>query len=154
VFTLIPPSFASILPLFLSTFERPKSTLRDERWEKLGMSFIFRTVFWLGLAMVMLPPEARLGGGDDMAEFRDLDVGLELQNAANAVLSVGNQAANVCETNPQLCKAGGDLANAALAAATTVATDVTGQLRSEAWKTLATAENDLPHGKKIQARVE
>ena len=118
------------------------------------MGFIFRTVFWLGLALVALPPEARLGGGDDTAEFRNVDVAVELKNAADTVWSSAAQIMSTCETNPQLCKAGADLVNTSLAAATDVAQDVAAQLVSEPHKTLAPAESRKPQSKKIQARVE
>jgi hypothetical protein len=118
------------------------------------MSFIVRTIFWLGLAMVMLPPEARLGSGDDAAEFRNIDLALEAHNMAYGLWSASTKITSVCETNPQLCKAGSDLVNASLAAATNVATDITDRLRSETAKPLATAENDTKTSKKFQARVE
>jgi hypothetical protein len=118
------------------------------------MSFIVRTIFWLGLATVMLPPEARLGGGGDAAEFRNADLALEAHNMVYALWSASSKITSVCETNPQLCKAGGDLANATLAAATNLAGNVTDRLRSETAKPLATAENDKKASKKFQARVE
>lgn len=118
------------------------------------MGFIFRTIFWLGLALVALPPEARLGGGDDMAEFRNIDVAAELKTAADAAWSRADQIMSTCETNPQLCKAGVDLVNTSLAAATDMAQGVAVQLVSAPAKPLATAESVKPRSQKIQARVE
>jgi hypothetical protein len=121
--------------------------------EKLDMGFIFRTIFWLGLALVALPPEARLGGGDT-AEVRNLDVAAELKNAADTVMSSAAQIMSTCETNPQLCKAGSDLVNTSLAAATHVAENMAAQLVSAPHKPLAPAESAKPRSQKIQARVE
>ena len=118
------------------------------------MSFIFRSIFWLGLAMVVLPPEARLGGGSETAEIRDLDLALEFQNASETLWSLGNQIANTCEANPQLCRAGTDMANTALATAANVAEHVTQQVADKADRALATAESTETTTKKIQARVE
>ena len=84
------------------------------------MGFIFRTIFWLGLATVILPPKARLGG-DGTADFRDVDISFELHNAVYGLWSLGAQAASACDTNPQLCKAGSDLVDASFAAANTLA---------------------------------
>lgn len=72
------------------------------------MSFIFRTIFWLALAVVVVPPEARMGG-HDTADFRDMDVGLELHNAAYTAWSMASASMQACNANPQLCKAATDL---------------------------------------------
>lgn len=118
------------------------------------MGFIFRTVFWLGLALVALPPEARLGGGDDMTTFRDLNVAAEVNAVAETVRTQIGNLMSTCETNPQLCKAGADLVNNSLAAATDMAEGMAVQLASEPHKPLATAESAKPRSQKIQARVE
>ncbi len=118
------------------------------------MGFIFRTIFWLGLALVALPPEARLGGGHDTAEFRNIDVAAQLKTVADAAWARADQIMSTCETNPQLCKAGVDLVNTSLAAATDMAEGMAVQLTSEPRKPLATAESVKPRSQKIQARVE
>ena len=141
---------------FAFVFEHFRTSPDDtpgEVWRS-AVGFIFRTIFWLGLALVALPPEARLGGGGNTAEFRNVDVALELKNAADTVWSSAAQIMSTCETNPQLCKAGADLVNTSLAAATDVAQDVAAQLVSEPHTTLAPAESRKPKSKKIQARVE
>jgi hypothetical protein len=110
------------------------------------MGFIFRTVFWLGLAMVILPPQARLGG-DDTADFEQVDLGRELQNAGSTLWSLGVSALNTCDTNPGLCKAGVELWNTTVRTSTSLAGDAQNQ-----WEKEAKAE---PRAKaKIQARVE
>lgn len=72
------------------------------------MSFIFRTVFWLALAIVVVPPKARIGG-QDVADFRDVDVELELHNAAYTAWSMVSSSVEACDANPQLCTAATDL---------------------------------------------
>lgn len=118
------------------------------------MTFIFRTIFWLSLAAVALPPEARLGGGDETAEIRMADLTREIANAANVVWSSAGEILSTCETNPQLCKAGIDLVNSSLATAADAANGLAVGLASEADKSLADAESRKPHSQKIQARVE
>lgn len=114
------------------------------------MGFVFRSIFWLSLALVLVPPDARLGG-DEEVEWRDVDVGLELHNAAYALWGLAAQAADACESNPELCNAAGDLADTAVKTATKLATDTTARL-TEAPPEPAEIRA-APH-KKIQARVE
>ena len=117
------------------------------------MGVIFRSIFWLGLAVVILPPKERLGGADT-ADFGDVDIGFELHNAAYGLWSLGSQAASVCETNPQLCAAGSDILNASFAAAKSVTTQMADRFASVPEEPLADAENAIERSKKIHARVE
>ena len=72
------------------------------------MGFIFRTIFWLSLAIVVVPPEARLGG-HDTADFRNVDLEQEFHNAAFAAWSWTSNASVACDANPQLCHAAAGL---------------------------------------------
>jgi len=72
------------------------------------MSFIFRSIFWLALAIVVLPPEARIGG-QDIADFRDVDIDYELHNAAYTAWSMASNAMEACEGNPKFCQAAAEL---------------------------------------------
>lgn len=114
------------------------------------MGFIFRTIFWLALALVVVPPQARLGG-DEEVEWRDVDLGLELHNAAYALWGLTVDAASACETNPQLCTAAGELVDTTVKTATTLATDAAGRWAKEPSEP---AEIRAAPHKKIQARVE
>ena len=118
------------------------------------MGFIVRTIFWLGLAMAMLPPEARLGGGDDAPNIRDVDVSLAMKNASETLQAWGSKVANVCETNPQLCKAGSDVVNSSLAAAANTAGTFAAALRDGTQMPLAPAKTVKQASQKFQARVE
>lgn len=68
------------------------------------MSFIFRTIFWLSLAVVVVPPQSRLGG-HDTADVRDVDIEQEFHNAAFAAWSLASNVSVSCDANPQLCHA-------------------------------------------------
>jgi len=114
------------------------------------MGFVFRSIFWLSLALVVVPPHARLGG-DEEVELRDVDLGLELHDAAYALWGLTVQAAGACETNPELCTAAGDLADTAVKTATDFATDATARLSKKPFEPAKIRA--APH-KKIQARVE
>jgi hypothetical protein len=115
------------------------------------MSFIIRSIFWLALAVVALPPEARLGGGAGEVDMHDVDLGLELHNAAYAAWAFVTQAAKACDTNPELCTAAGDLVDTAVATATGLAAEVK-ENHHPAAQTAPGAHATRP--KKIQARVE
>jgi hypothetical protein len=74
------------------------------------MSFIFRTIFWLTLASVVIPPEARLGGDD--GDAMPADLGAAMHDIAYEVWGFGVGLAQTCETNPELCQAGQELISA------------------------------------------
>jgi hypothetical protein len=72
------------------------------------MSFIFKTVFWLSLAMILIPEEARLGG-HDTTSVDQVDLEFEFQAATRAVWAWAGDAMETCEDKPQACKAAADL---------------------------------------------
>jgi hypothetical protein len=118
------------------------------------MGFVFRTVFWLGLALIILPPEARFGQGKDDVDVRDVDLGLELHNAAYSAWSFATQLASTCDTNPELCKAGENLWKATATAAGGLAAEVQDRWQEAPVEPVKLAETKPKHSKKIQARVE
>jgi hypothetical protein len=105
------------------------------------MGFIFRTVFWLSLAIVLIPPEARLGGR-------------EIQSAGTALWSLGGSALNACETNPGLCKAATNLWTTTLRTTGELAADAQNQLEKSPPLALQGVEDEPRRSPKIQARVE
>ena len=118
------------------------------------MGFVLRAVFWLGLAMVILPPEARLGGSADDVDIRDVDVGLELHNAIYSAWAMATQVASTCDTNPELCDAGTNLWKATVATTESLATEVQDGWQSAAFKPDENTRVKPKPVKKIQARVE
>lgn len=72
------------------------------------MGFIFRTIFWLSAASVIIPQGSRLGG-EEVADFRNVDVEHELRAAVVAAWSLANSAAGACAGNQELCDAAGRL---------------------------------------------
>jgi hypothetical protein len=114
------------------------------------MGFVFRTIFWLALALVVVPPQARLGG-DEEVDWRDVDLDLALHDVAYALWGLTVQVGSACETNPELCKAAGDLADTAVKTAGAIASDTTARLADEPAEPAKIRA--APH-KKIQARVE
>ena len=122
-------------------------------WET-PMGFIFRSIFWLALALVALPPEARLGGGAGEVDMREVDLGEELHNAAYAAWAFVAETASSCDTNPELCKAAASLWDTTLKTAAGMAGKV-----DERWEPAVDApvkftEAPATGRKKIQARVE
>lgn len=118
------------------------------------MGFIFRSIFWLALALVALPPEARLGGGEGEVDMREVDLGLELHNAVYAAWGFAVEAVSACDTNPELCKAAGSLWDTTVATATRLAGDAQERWDPAAGDETRLAEAAATGAKKIQARVE
>jgi hypothetical protein len=119
----------------------------------LPMGFIFRSVFWLALAMAILPPQARLGG-DEAVDFRDVDVGLELHNAAYSAWQFSTQIMSSCESNPQLCAAGTRLWDTTVSTVTAIANETSETLQTREEEPVRVADNHHARSGKIQARVE
>lgn len=117
------------------------------------MGFIFRSVFWLALAIAIVPPQARLGG-DEEVDLRDVDVGLELHNAAYSAWQFSTQIMSSCESNPQLCAAGERLWDTTVSTVNTIATEASETLQSRQEKPVRVAEIHHDRKAKIQARVE
>lgn len=120
------------------------------------MGFIFRTVFWLSLAMVVLPPQARIGGGAGDVAWQDIDVALELHNIAYAAWGLGVEAmsSTSCDANPQLCKTAVDLWDTTVATTTGLREELNDRLKETNTAPHKLAENEHRAPKKIQARVE
>lgn len=91
------------------------------------MGFIFRTIFWLSAAAVILPPGSRLGG-DNIAEFRDVDIELELRAAAFSAWTMVSSASQACADNPELCQSVRKLWNVSVSTASDLANQA-----PEAW---------------------
>jgi hypothetical protein len=117
------------------------------------MGFIFRTIFWLGLALVIVPPHARLGADGDVA-WQDIDVGQELHNAAYAAWGLSVDALSACDTNPELCKTAANLWDTTVSTAANLTADVNARWKDADAKAVKLAENEHRSPKKIQARVE
>ena len=86
------------------------------------MGFIFRTIFWLSAASVIIPHGSRLGE-DEIADFRNADLELELRAAAVSAWSIANAAAGACDDNPDLCKAASRLWDTTLDTAAGIVSD-------------------------------
>jgi hypothetical protein len=117
------------------------------------MGFIFRSVFWLALAAAILPPQARLGG-DETVDMSEIDVGLELHNAAYAAWQFSTQIMSACEGNPQLCEAGNRLWDTTVSTVNTLANEASETLQTRQEGSVRVTENHRARDGKIQARVE
>src|SRR5437588_812014 len=97
------------------------------------MGFILRSVFWLALASIVVPAEARLGYTDKGARGREVPVSEQVHDAAYAVWGFATQLAQTCDTNPALCAAGQNLMS--------TVTDTGASLLKEAQSHLSAPEN-------------
>jgi hypothetical protein len=118
------------------------------------MGFIFRTVFWLSVAMIIVPPQARLGGGEGDVDLRDIDLGYELHTAAYAAWGLVADAASACDANPELCKSATKLWDTTVKTAAGLGGELTEHWKDAEEKSGKLAENAEKTPKKIQARVE
>ena len=117
------------------------------------MGFIFRTAFWLALAVVIVPPKARLGG-DEATELEQMDLNTALAEAKAAAWAIGDAALNTCTHNPKLCETGQQLVDTTFATANGVIGDVENTMRGGKEQVRVAAKSTPHRTKKIQARVE
>ena len=117
------------------------------------MGFIFRTVFWLALAVVIVPPKARLGG-DEATELEQMDINMALAEAKQAAWAIGDAALNTCAHNPKLCETGQQLVDTTFATANGVMSDVENTMRGGKEQPRLRTKSTPHRTKKIQARVE
>jgi len=118
------------------------------------MGFILRSVFWLTLASIVVPAEARLGYRDRASGGREVSFNEQIHDTAYAVWGFTAQLAQTCDTNPSLCTAGQSLMS--------TVTDTGASLLREAQSRLSTPENPRfvaasshpQQHKKFQARIE
>ena len=118
------------------------------------MGFIFRTVFWLSVAMIIVPPQARLGGGDGDVDWRDIDLGYEVHAAAYAAWGLAVDAVSACDANPELCKSAANLWDTTVKTATGVGAELTERWKDADENAEKLAENTKASPAMIQARVE
>jgi hypothetical protein len=106
------------------------------------MGFIFRTIFWLSAAVVILPPGSRLGG-DNIAEFRDVDIEQELRAAAFSAWSIVSSASLACAENPELCQSATKLWNVSVSTVTDLIST-----EQAAWHQAQAEFDEMPHSRK------
>ena len=117
------------------------------------MGFLFRTAFWLAIAAVILPPEARLGG-DEQVELRDIDLESELHDAAYAAWAFSTHVFSACESNPELCGAANKLWDTTTATVANLAADMREPSEKPHEIQPRSGEQTPKPAQKIQARVE
>ena len=118
------------------------------------MGFILRSVFWLTLASIIVPAEARLGYGDKDAVGHEASFRDQVHDAAYAAWGFATRIAQTCDTNPALCAAGQNLMS--------TVTDTGASLLKEAQSRLSVPENPrvleatshVQQHRKFQARIE
>jgi len=103
------------------------------------MGFIFRTIFWLSAASVIIPHGSRLGG-EEVADFRSVDIEHELRAAAVTAWSLANSAAGACAENRELCDAAGRLWETTLDTAGAIVSN-SSKVEADAAQPMETASN-------------
>lgn len=103
------------------------------------MGFIFRTIFWLSAASMIIPHSSRLGG-EEVADFRQVDIEQEVRAAVVTAWSLANSAAGACNENRELCAAAGRLWETTLDTAADILGKVT-KAEADAAQPVETAAN-------------
>jgi hypothetical protein len=118
------------------------------------MGFILRSVFWLSLASIVVPAQARLGYDGRTASGKDVPVAEQLHDAAYAAWGFAVQVGQTCESNPSLCEAGQNLISTVSATGTSLIQEAQARLAAPKNTHLAEASVHPQQHKKFQDRIE
>ena len=119
------------------------------------MGFILRSVFWLGLASIIVPVEARLGYDGDAAQGHDVPLAERMHDAAYAAWGFAVQVGKTCDTNPSFCAAGQNLISTVSDTGASLLQEVQARLLPPPKNThLADASTHAQQHKKFQDRIE
>ena len=118
------------------------------------MGFILRSVFWLTLASIVVPAQARLGYDATSTGGREVPFSEQVHDAAYAAWGFATQLAQTCDTNPSLCAAGQNLMSTVTDTGASLLREAQSRLSpAEKPRILEAATHAQPH-KKFQARIE
>lgn len=119
------------------------------------MGFILRSVFWLTLASIIVPAEARFGyDGSGGASRADIPVSTQLHDAAYAAWGFAVQVGQTCETNPSLCEAGNNLISTVTDTGASLLEEAQARFIGPKDTNVADAAAHTQQHKKFQDRIE
>jgi hypothetical protein len=118
------------------------------------MGFILRSVFWLTLASIIVPVEARLGSDGNAARGREVPVAEQVHDAAYAAWGFAVQVGKTCDTNPSLCAAGQNLISTVSDTGASLLHEAQMRLAPPKNARLADASTRAQQHKKFQDRIE
>lgn len=118
------------------------------------MGFILRSVFWLTLASIIVPAEARFGYDAKSADAREGSFSVQMHDTAYAVWGMAAQLPKICDTNPGLCAAGENLVSTVSATGASLLKDAQSRLSAHDNPHVAEASPQVQQHKKFQARIE
>jgi hypothetical protein len=118
------------------------------------MGFILRSVFWLTLASIIVPVEARLGYNNNGAPEREASLSEQAHDAAYAAWGFAVQVGKTCETNPSLCAAGQNLISTVSDTGASLLQEAQARLAAPKNTHLADASTHAQQHKKFQDRIE
>ena len=118
------------------------------------MGFILRSAFWLTLASIVVPVEARFGYEGKSNDGRDVSVSEQVHDAAYAAWGFAVDVAHTCDTNPAVCAAGQNLISTVADTGASLLKDAQSRLSAPQTAHVADAAPHTGSHKKIQARVE
>jgi hypothetical protein len=118
------------------------------------MRFILRSVFWLTLASIIVPAQARLGNDSAGASGKEIPVAEQLHDAAYAAWGFAVQVGKTCESNPSLCEAGQNLISTVTDTGTSLLEEAQARFVAPKNTHLADASTHAQQHKKFQDRIE
>jgi len=118
------------------------------------MGFILRSVFWLTLASIVVPVQARFGYDGQDAPKRDASVSEQMHDAAYAAWGFAVQLGQTCDTNPSLCAAGQNLITTVTETGSSLLQEAQTRFTPPKNTHLADASTHAQQHKKFQDRIE
>jgi hypothetical protein len=119
-----------------------------------AMGFILRSVFWLALASIIVPAEARLGYDNKAVPGREASLSEQMHDAAYAAWGFAVQVGKTCDTNPSFCAAGQDLISTMSDTGASLLQEAQTRLLQPQNTHLADAATQTQQHKKFQDRIE
>lgn len=118
------------------------------------MGFILRSVFWLTLASIIVPAEARFGYDGSGTSRADIPVSAQLHDAAYAAWGFAVQVGETCESNPAFCEAGKNLISTVTDTGASLLEEAQARFVGPKDTHVADAATHAQQHKKFQDRIE
>ena len=118
------------------------------------MGFILRSVFWLTLASIIVPAQARLGYDANGSSGKEIPIAEQLHDAAYAAWGFAVEVGKTCESNPSVCDAGKNLITTVSDTGTSLLQEAQARFTGPKNTHVADASTHTQQHKKFQDRIE
>ncbi|MBI1212903.1 MAG: hypothetical protein GC190_15685 [Alphaproteobacteria bacterium] len=118
------------------------------------MGFILRSVFWLTLASIIVPAEARFGYDANDASGKEVPISEQMHDTAYAAWGFAVQVGKTCDSNPALCEAGQNLISTVTNTGSSLLEEAQAYFVEPQDAHVADASTHAQQHKKFQDRIE